>query len=129
MTDEDLKKLKEICAKRTLGKWNFINGRPGGLKEDIKKDKVITNRIDPRWDIYTGPEILPGELSTAEKQEPSKAIVTNGRKAIVHFHPESPMMFERHENHLNNAEFILAANQYIDEIILELESLRRGLRV
>lgn len=118
MTDEELKVFKEVCAKRSIGKWRFINGRPGGLKEGQG------NRIDPRWDIYIGPEILSEELSTTEKRNPSQAIVTNGRKAIVHFHPESPMMFERHENHLHNAEFIIAANHYIDEIILELETLK-----
>lgn len=122
MTGEELKIFKEVCAKRSIGKWRFVNGRPGGLKEMMGN----TQRVDPRWDIYTGPEINSDELSTLEKKNPSQAIVTNGRKAIVHFHPESPAMFERHENHINNAEFIIAANQYIDEIILELERLRHA---
>lgn len=127
ITEEELSLIEKSFNDSTQDHWNFMLVRDGleetnyVLQNPKDKNSPIIERkiqkLDPRWDVFTGPPLDEKELS-----EP-KMIALKGRKQILHFHPESPAIFERCSN-LKDGEFVVTAHDLVPKMIAEIKRLR-----
>ena len=126
MSDDELKQIEDAFNSSTQGQWHFMLVREG--KEEIlyhlkdhkdPKSEIVSRivKIDPRWDVFCG-----DPLSESDKKEPA-TIGLKGRKQILHFHPESPTVFEKCSN-LKDGEFVVMAHKMVPKMIEEIKKLK-----
>lgn len=105
MTDEELKIIKSKVEALPKGEISFKLMRDGSVKTLADGRQ---HRLDPRWDIYL-------------KREDGKTI------QLMHFHPESPNIHEKHTHFKEFGEFCAEARDVQLRLIQEIERLKNGI--
>lgn len=133
MSEEELKEMEEAFLGSSQAEFHFIQGR---LKEEklVRRklpsgeivDEKITAQLDPRWDLYTGPEISEEEIRRSDQNVTDRAalIKFEGRQQICHFHKESPRIYENAVNVNGDAHFFMVAHRLIPKMLLEIKRLQ-----
>jgi len=146
MNIEELKKsiaeVEEELKHITQGDYFFCEGREASTKIEMRTEKEIiecdkcgskkpidklgpdgkpilkevVSKLDPRWDIYS----CADSKCTISNNHP---LYQHDHKQVMHFHRESPAIYQRHPEAMANAKFFLAARDRMKTYISALKHL------